>query len=83
MEKSITFVPVNVSTESQKRVGIAKWLYQPDHTQADWQGVTSFMETNGFPTRVPYDRIGHLTFLLNQAGFQVNFQPMPPRDQTR
>ena len=90
MPKTVTMVPVNVASESQRRVGIAVWRYQPDYKRVKSEeqsefmaldGLVSFMAMNGFPQRIPQDQLGRLIILLAQAGFTVEFQPMPSREK--
>ena len=80
MPKTVTMVPVNVASESQRRVGIAVWRYQVARLHDDNE-ARAFLAMNGFPQRIPQDQLGRLVTIFAQAGFTVEFQPMPSREK--
>jgi hypothetical protein len=79
MAESILITPVNVAREHERRIGRDVWRYQVYPMAENAHEAQTFLKTNNFPSRVPLERIGHMVFLLNQAGFHVEFQPLPSR----
>lgn len=79
MPPVVTMAPVNVAREYERVIGRDVWRYRVYPMQETAEAVLTFLDSHGFPSRIPMEKIGHAVFLLNQAGYQVEFQPLPER----
>jgi hypothetical protein len=71
--KPILFVPINLASESQRRFGQDVWKFSLDRDQEGWKAAHAFLNTHGFPERVPLAQVGRLILVLGQAGYNVEF----------
>lgn len=83
MPQILRMSPVDVAREHERLIGRNDWRYQVNDTDTTGEWAASFLHTNGFPTRIPLTKLGHLIILMASSGVAVCFDPIPETKKGR